>query len=353
MPSRAVRVRSLLISAVISAALLLGATASASAGTLDQQQTTTNGAYGLYPGQNLAQTFTPAITGELDRADLLLSGSGSEDVTVEIRTTSAGSPTATVLATGTIAGSAIEDTPAFLPVTFATPALVTAGTQYALVVYANASGDSHGWDVQSGGDPYAGGQLLYSNDYPPPPGASWTPYPGSGDTAFKTYVNRPPTITSSSTYNAPENQTAAGTITSSDPDGDTPSYSISGGADAGTFSINASSGALSFQSDPNFEAPTDTGANNVYDVTVQVSDGNGGSDTKAIKVTVTDVSEAGPPQTTPPTQAGARVDPKCVKLRKKLHDQKQKLAEAKTESKRSAKQAHIADSKQRLKKLGC
>ena len=50
-------------------------------------------------------------------------------------------------------------------------------------------------------------------------------------------------------------------------------------------------GALAFATAPNFEAPTDSGANNVYDVTVQVSDGNGGIDTQAIAVTVTNQNE--------------------------------------------------------------
>ena len=43
---------------------------------------------------------------------------------------------------------------------------------------------------------------------------------------------------------------------------------------------------------PNFEAPTDTGGNNVYDVTVQVSDGHGSIDSQAIAVAVTDQNEA-------------------------------------------------------------
>ena len=65
------------------------------------------------------------------------------------------------------------------------------------------------------------------------------------------------------------------------------SYRISGGADAARFAVNSTSGVLTFVSAPDFEAPTDAGANNVYDVTVQVSDGNGGTDTQAIAVTVT------------------------------------------------------------------
>ena len=83
-----------------------------------------------------------------------------------------------------------------------------------------------------------------------------------------------------------ENTTAVTTVMATDPDtGQTLSYSISGGADAGKFTIGSSTGALSFITAPNFELPTDAGGNNVYDVTVQVSDGHGGIDTQAIAVT--------------------------------------------------------------------
>ncbi|MGI9487805.1 MAG: hypothetical protein ACR2RF_18375, partial [Geminicoccaceae bacterium] len=135
-----------------------------------------------------------------------------------------------------------------------------------------------------------------------------------------TNVNEAPTITSdgggpSAALNAAENQTAVTTVTSSDVDGGTPSYSITGGADAALFAINAATGVLTFNSAPDFETPADAGTNNVYDVTVEVDDGNGGADTQAIAVTVTNVSSDGggilpiPPEPreppgalTPPTQ---------------------------------------------------
>lgn len=68
-------------------------------------------------------------------------------------------------------------------------------------------------------------------------------------------------------------------------------YSIVGGADEAKFAINSNTGQLSFASTPNYEVPTDSGGNNVYDVTVKVSDGNGGTDTQAIAVTVTNANE--------------------------------------------------------------
>src|SRR5207247_1094752 len=77
-----------------------------------------------------------------------------------------------------------------------------------------------------------------------------------------------------------------------DPDaGTTLTYSIQGGADAAKFSINSSTGALSFVTAPNFEAPADVGANNVYDVIVRASDSTLFDD-QAIAVTVTNVNEA-------------------------------------------------------------
>jgi trimeric autotransporter adhesin len=110
-----------------------------------------------------------------------------------------------------------------------------------------------------------------------------------------TAVNDAPVITSdgggsSAAVVVAENTTAVTTVTSSDVDGGTPVYSLSGGADAASFTIDASTGVLSFLTAPDYEAPTDSDGNNVYDVSVQVSDGAGGIQVQAIAVTVTDVS---------------------------------------------------------------
>ena len=94
--------------------------------------------------------------------------------------------------------------------------------------------------------------------------------------------------------NVAENSTAVTTVTASDADpGTVFTYSIVGGADQSLFTINETTGVLSFVSAPNFEAPTDAGGNNVYDVTVEVSDGSL-TDTQAIAVTVTNVAENAP-----------------------------------------------------------
>ncbi|MGX7897087.1 cadherin repeat domain-containing protein, partial [Tsuneonella sp. HG222] len=105
----------------------------------------------------------------------------------------------------------------------------------------------------------------------------------------------PPAITSngggaSAAVNVAENTTAVTTVVASDVDaGTTITYSIVGGADAAKFTIDAATGALAFVTAPNFEASTDAGANNVYDVTVRASDGTLADD-QAIAVSVTNVN---------------------------------------------------------------
>ena len=94
-----------------------------------------------------------------------------------------------------------------------------------------------------------------------------------------TASNNSPTITSSATFSAAENQTAIGTVTATDADGDSLTYSISGSE------INiSSSGVLTFATAPDYETK------NSYTATVTVTDGTA-SATQDITVNVTDVSE--------------------------------------------------------------
>lgn len=103
-----------------------------------------------------------------------------------------------------------------------------------------------------------------------------------------------PTITSSSTFNAPENQTAIGTVTAT---GDAPiTFSLVGGVDQAKFSVDTNTGVLTFLAAPNYEVPTDAGGDNVYNVTVRASNAAGTAD-QGIAVTVTDVLE--PPLPSP------------------------------------------------------
>ncbi len=90
-----------------------------------------------------------------------------------------------------------------------------------------------------------------------------------------------------------ENFAAVTTVTSTDVDGDTPSYSVltgPGSPDAAKFTIDESTGALGFITAPDFETPGSAANSNVYTVQVQASDGSGGTDVQTITVNVTDVA---------------------------------------------------------------
>ena len=85
--------------------------------------------------------------------------------------------------------------------------------------------------------------------------------------------NAPVIDSSTTTYSVLENQTSAFTVSASDADGDTLTYSISSGDDSALISIN-SSGVVTFVSSPDFELPSDANTDNNYQITVTVSDGS-------------------------------------------------------------------------------
>lgn len=97
----------------------------------------------------------------------------------------------------------------------------------------------------------------------------------------------PPTITSSATFSAAENQTAIGTVTANE----AVTWSIFGGVDSATVNLVLGTGVLTFKVAPNYEAPTDIGADNVYNVTIRATDTAGNTTNQAISITVTDVIE--------------------------------------------------------------
>jgi Ca2+-binding RTX toxin-like protein len=100
--------------------------------------------------------------------------------------------------------------------------------------------------------------------------------------------------TPTATINVAENGTAVTDVNATDADTkQTLTYSISGD-DAGLFTISSSTGLLTFTNAPDFESPTDKNGDGNYLVTVQVSDGNGGTDSQDLTIHVTDVNEGSP-----------------------------------------------------------
>ena len=81
-------------------------------------------------------------------------------------------------------------------------------------------------------------------------------------------------------------------------------FTVSGGNDQPFFDIDSSTGALTFKSAPDYDAPQDDGQNNVYDVDVQASDGIKTA-TQSIAITIVDVNEA--PSITQPSSTAFNV----------------------------------------------
>ncbi len=107
-----------------------------------------------------------------------------------------------------------------------------------------------------------------------------------------TDVNEAPTINSATSASVLENTTTTiHSASATDPENDTLTYSLSG-TDQDDFNINSSSGALAFAATPNYEAPTDADTNNVYQITLEVSDGNDNTTSQALTISVSDVNEA-------------------------------------------------------------
>ena len=96
---------------------------------------------------------------------------------------------------------------------------------------------------------------------------------GGGGGGYGSNTNSAPTITNSSfAISVPENQTGAFTVTASDPNGDTLTFSLSG-TDSSLLTISMD-GVVSFNSAPDYEAPSDSNTDNVYEISVTVSDGS-------------------------------------------------------------------------------
>jgi len=112
---------------------------------------------------------------------------------------------------------------------------------------------------------------------------------GGGDSSGSSDTTAP-NFTSSNTVSMKENQVNVLTVHANDTT--TVSYSISGGSDSLKFSINSSSGLLTFKVAPDYETPTDSDPDNDYEVTITATDTSNNQSEQQITVTVTNVDES-------------------------------------------------------------
>ena len=68
-------------------------------------------------------------------------------------------------------------------------------------------------------------------------------------------------------------------------------WSLSGGVDASKFTVNSSTGSLSFKSAPNYESPIDSDFDNNYIVIVRATDSSSNTSDQTVTISVSDVDE--------------------------------------------------------------
>ncbi|HEU5211385.1 MAG TPA: carboxypeptidase-like regulatory domain-containing protein, partial [Gaiellaceae bacterium] len=146
------------------------------------------------------QTFTPTVTGQLNRVDVELFCSAcsgaNPNITISIRNTTGATPvpTGADLATATLAGFNDGAAGGLKTVTFSSPITVTAGTRYAFIfrsVAPRTGTYAYTCSCQTTGfsntNPYASGQFVTSSNS----GTTWSADTtvGGRDLNFVTYIN--------------------------------------------------------------------------------------------------------------------------------------------------------------------
>ena len=258
-------------------------------------------------------SFVTTTTTDLSWTGVTLSGSNSIKLAVTANTVTAfNGATASVVGSISTQSYSVDTTaPAFTSAATGSFAENGTGTAYTaaatdahLLAYTKSGADTGLFNL----DPNSGAVTFISApnfEVPTDTGGdnvydiSVTATDGAGNSSTQavaitvTNANEAPTLTSGATATFAENATGTvHTVTATDPDaGTTLTYALAG-ADAARFAIDANTGAVTFAASPNYEAPTDTGANNIYDITVTASDGTNTTAAQAVAITVMDVNEA-------------------------------------------------------------
>ncbi|MCK4757049.1 MAG: hypothetical protein KAS67_01215 [Thermoplasmata archaeon] len=159
-------------------------------GTLDIDQQAFGGTYFTISGASWrSQSFRPTMGGELAKISLFMAlGGGTGSVYFKIyNTDQAESPLAGAVITSEVIPATSIPGPSWFDITFSTPAILNLGTEYAIVMHADASCGIYWYYASS--NVYANGGVAFSNDGN---GMSWTVNP-SVEMAFQTYMNFGPT----------------------------------------------------------------------------------------------------------------------------------------------------------------
>ncbi len=135
---------------------------------------------------DVAQSFAPVTSNKLNKIGVYLNKVGSPgDIAFKLVTDNSGSPTRTVLGSGTIYASLITPTSGYVEATFTSPPDVTAGTKYWLVLDAPVDNTNYfNWGLDNT-DGYASQTGKYSPNWNTN-NPTWTAV--NGDFNFRIYM---------------------------------------------------------------------------------------------------------------------------------------------------------------------
>lgn len=115
-----------------------------------------------------------------------------------------------------------------------------------------------------------------------------------------------PVISTPGAITIDENETTVVTVESTDPDGvEVITYTITAGDDQALFQIDENTGELSFLVAPDFENPSDSNTDNIYQVEVTATDTNANSTAQLISIQVSDIGEAPVDPPAEPSSSGS------------------------------------------------
>jgi hypothetical protein len=160
--------------------------------TQDQSQLVNNSTWNIQGTNYMAQTFQAGLSGELTRVTLRLlrQGNPPNPIQVEIRDCTVGDlPGSTVLTATSLNASDIGTAFANYDFTFASPATVTAGVKYSIVVKTVGGNNTNRYRIRyRNANVYTNGRMCTSANS----GSTWT---GTGsDMYFRTYVRSTPYV---------------------------------------------------------------------------------------------------------------------------------------------------------------
>lgn len=158
--------------------------------TLEWTAVDDNGFFATVTGnRDIAQSFIAPASDKLNKLAVYLGKVGNPTASLSVRLVgndSDNTPLASDLASGTIAASTVGNNPSWINVTFPTPATLTAGTKYWLILDSSSNSGSNYWDWgQDSSDGYSNNTGLYTSNWSTG-GASWTDV--GGDLGFKVWV---------------------------------------------------------------------------------------------------------------------------------------------------------------------